>query len=197
MRGKSVLLFIAVCVTAFSQSAPQPYSVKADKLGEALTQWKANNPRFDKCGNNMLDDLSDSAVDPSLLYCLARRWEQGQNFTYADASLLSETAWFYKNSLCKVEITLLSDAGLSDLMAALKKKFGKPAGRETTRTRNGFGVISEHVRLNWTNRVSTVELTYSNAINDRPQVTFTLNATSWNLTDRAKRSEQTRAQLDM
>lgn len=184
-------------MTALSQSAPQPYSVKADKLGESLMEWRANNPRFDKCEKYAVDDLSDSSIDRKLVYCVTRRWEQGQNFTYATTPLLTETAWFYKDSLYKVDLTLLTDAGIREVITGLTWKFGKPVGRETTRTQNGFGVRSEHKRLTWTNQVSTLELTYSNAQADHPHVLFTLNALDKGVTDRAKQTERAKARLDM
>lgn len=184
-------------MTAFSQSSPQPYSLKADRLGETLMEWKANNPRFDECDKYRIDDLPDSAIDPKLVYCVTRRWEDGQNFTYARTPLLTETAWFYKNSLYKVEMTLLTDAGIGDVITALKRKFGKPAGSKTTWRENGFGVRFERKRLTWTNRVSTLELTYSNASSDHPEVLFTLNALDKDRVNRAKRNERTNARSDM
>ena|SRR5271165_863859 len=202
MRGTSILLFltlsvIAASMTAFSQSAPQPYSLKADRLGETLTQWTANNPRFYRCDRASVDDLPDSTVDPRFVYCLTRRWEQGQNFTYATTPLLTETAWFYKGSLYKVEMTLLTASGIKEVLTGLRWKFGKPAVRETTRTQNGFGVRLEQKRLTWTNRVSTLELTYSNAQADHPNVLFTLNSSDKDVINRAKQTERTKASSDM
>ena len=160
-------------------------------------EWTANNPRFDKCDNSALDDLSDSALDPKLVYCVTRRWKEEQNFTYATTPLLTETAWFYKDSLYKVEMTLLTDAGISGVITRLKWKFGKPAGRESTRTQNGFGARFEHKRLTWKNRVSTLELIYSSASGDHPDLTFTLSPPNQDVIGRAKQTERTKASSDM
>lgn len=40
-------LTIALCVSCLAQNLPKPYTIKADVLGEALKEWKANNPQID------------------------------------------------------------------------------------------------------------------------------------------------------
>jgi hypothetical protein len=195
MRGKSILLFVALAITACAQSAPEPYSVKADQLGETLTQWKANNPRSDECDNITVDDRSGSTLVPNVVYCL--NWETGQNFTYATAPLLVETAWFYKDSLYRVDMTLASTEGLTDVMTGLRQKFGKPVEQETTRTHNSFGGTLEQKRFTWTNRLSTLELIYSDTLDDHPHVTFTLDPANSDATRHAKQTEKARARADM
>lgn len=184
-------------MAASSQSAPEPYSVKADKLGEALTEWKANNPQVDKCNNNTVDNRPDSAVDPDVIYCFPRSLQDGQSLTYATAPLLTETAWFYNGRLYKVEMTLFSSAWLTNVMTGLAEKFGAPAGRETTPLQNGFGARFEQERWTWTNGVSTVELMYSNAPSNCPDVTFTLDSPNKDVTDRQKQAERLKARSDM
>jgi hypothetical protein len=195
MRAKSILIFVALATFARAQSAPEPYSVKADQLGETLTQWKANNPRSNECDNITVDDRSSSTLVPKVVYCL--NWETGQNFTYATAPLLIETAWFYKDSLYRVDMTLASVEGLTHVMTGLREKFGKPVERETTRTQNSFGGTLEQKRFTWTNRLSTLELTYSDTLDDHPHVTFTLDPPDSDATRRAKQTERAKARADM
>jgi hypothetical protein len=198
MRSRTIffLIMIMLAATAFSQSPPQPYSVKADRLGETLAEWGANNPRFDKCPDYTIDDRYGS-VSPKLVDCLTRSWKDGQDFTYATSPVLLETAWFYRDNLYKVEITLLSQAGLPDVISRLKRKFGKPVGRETTRTQNGFGVRSERKELTWTNTASTLLLSYSTAYDERPRLTFTFNTLNKDLPHRAEQAERASAHSDM
>jgi len=192
-----MLVFVMLSAIAFPQSPPVPYSVKADRLGETIAEWTANNPGFVKCPNYAIDDMYGSSVDPKLMYCLTHSREDGQDLTYAESPVLLETAWFYRDSLYKVEMTFLSQAGLTDVIAGLKRKFGKGVGRETTRTQNSFGVRSEQKRLTWTNTISTLQLSYSTASNEFPHLTFTFNALNKELTHGAKSTERARPLSDM
>jgi hypothetical protein len=197
MRLQWIPLLIAFsAVPSAPQIQPEPYSVKADKLGETLTAWKTNNPRLDKCENDTVDNRIGSAVDPDVVYCIARSWEDDQNLTFATAPLLTETAWFYKGSLYKVEMTLLNRFGLPDVMAGRGTKLGAPSGRETTPMQNGFGASFEEDRWTWANKVSTAELVYTDAPDDCPQVTFTLDAPNKEVTDRQKQVEEGKARSD-
>jgi hypothetical protein len=195
MRGKSMLLLVALGIPAFAQNVPQPYNVKADQLGETLTQWKANNPRSNECDNLTVDDRSNSSLGPKVAYCL--NWVSGQNFTYATAPLLAETAWFNKGILYRVDITLVSTEGLTDVMTGLREKFGKPVKRETMRTQNSFGGRLEQKRFLWTNGPSTLELTYSDTLDDHPHVTFALDPLDRDATRHAKQIERAKARADM
>ena len=102
-----------------------------------------------------------------------------------------QTAWFHNDSLYRVEMTLLSNEALPYLMSALKQKFGKPVSKRTTRVQNGFGSQFEEKRLTWTNKVSTLELTYSTVPGRRPGLAFTLEAPRDDA--QSKRAQTTRA----
>jgi len=119
--------FIVLTVAASSQSTPEPYAVKSDKLGESITQWKVNNPRLDDCRNSTIGDRPGAASDPYVVYCSPRGAEE-ESLTYATAPLLTEIAWFYKSALYKVEMPLHSRARLSQVMTASKRSLGPLAG---------------------------------------------------------------------
>jgi hypothetical protein len=175
MPAKLLLLILALTITAVPQSTPAPYSVKADKLGENLAEWKTNNPRSAKCDDTVLDDLPRSGAGSWLAYCLTRDWKNADTFTYANAPLLTETAWFLNGSLQKVDMFLLNSDPLADVLAGLKTKFGKPASKQATHVQNGFGSRFEQKRLTWTNHASTLELIYSSVPGTRPRLTFTFD----------------------
>ena len=197
MHGRWIIHLIVLSTTyAAPQGQPEPYSIKLDKLGENLSQWLANNPDFDYCDNNTVDNRPGSAIDTDVVYCFPRIHDD-KRLTYGSAPLLTETVWFYKRSLYKLEMTLRSRFGLADAMPALEAKFGEPSGREVTWMQNGFGAKFERSRWTWTNKLSTVELVYSDAPDDYPTITVTLDAANKEVSDRIKRAEQTRARSDM
>ena len=176
MPAKLILLSILLAFTAAAQSPPQPYSVKADRLSETVMEWTRNNPGSAKCDRTALDELPRTGDRTWVAYCLNRDARNTEGFTYGTAPLLMQTAWFHNESLYRVEMTLLSEEALPDLMSALKQKFGKPASKQTTRVQNGFGSLFEEKRVIWTNKVSTLELTYSTVPGRRPSLAFTLDA---------------------
>ena len=168
---KWIAISIVFSLSCFAQHLSEPYSVKGDRLGENLATWKANNPRFDSCDGN----AGDRIADPDVVYCVPRSWEDGQSLSFAGSPLLAETTWFYKGSLYKIEMTLLSTAGLANIMTGLKTTLGTPNHRQTKTLRNGFGFKFDRHRWTWTNKVSTAELVYSNTGDDCPRITFTLD----------------------
>jgi len=194
MPGKLILLPILLAFTAAAQSPPQPYSVKADRLSETVMEWTRNNPASAKCDRTALDDLSRTGDRTWVAYCLSRD-PRDTGFTYGTAPLLMQAAWFHNDSLYRVEMTLLSDESLPDLISALKQKFGKPVSKQKTRVQNGFGSLFEQKRLIWTNKVSTLELTYSTVPGRRPSLAFTLDAPRDGA--QSKRAQTTKACADM
>jgi len=197
MRGKSVFLFAVLSTTALSQSAPEPYSVKADKLGETITEWKANNPRLNHCQNSTINDKVGAALDPDVVYCLPRASGDEPDLTYATAPLVSEVAWFYRGTLYKLELPLRSTARLALVMAALGEKFGTATEKETTPLQNGFGAKFVQERWTWKNGVSTLQVVYSDAADSCPAITFTLDAPNKEVTDRWEQTEGSKARSDM
>jgi len=188
--------FIVLTVAASSQSTPEPYAVKSDKLGESITQWKVNNPRLDDCRNSTIGDRPGAASDPYVVYCSPRGAEE-ESLTYATAPLLTEIAWFYKSALYKVEMPLHSRARLSQVMTGLEEKFGAPSGRETTPFQNGLGARFEQEGLTWKNGVSTIEIVYSNSPGNAPVLTFVLDAPDKEVTKRWKEADGSKARSDM
>ncbi|HZQ95287.1 MAG TPA: hypothetical protein VFA67_09795 [Candidatus Sulfotelmatobacter sp.] len=176
MAAKLLLLILVGTITAVAQSTPTPYSVKADKLGETVVEWEANNPRSARCDDTVLEDFHYSGAGAWIAYCLSRDLHSDHSFTYGAAPLLTQTAWFYNGSLQKLDLTLVSSDALSDIIAGLKAKFGKPASKQTVRLQNGFGSRFEQKRWTWTNRLSVLDFIYSSVPGDRPRITFTLTA---------------------
>jgi hypothetical protein len=195
MPAKLILLPFLLALTAAAQSPPSPYSVKADRLGETVMEWTRNNPESAKCDNTARDDLPRSGDRTWAAYCLNRSAKTTEGFTYGTAPLLMQAAWFHNDSLYRVEMTLLSDESLPDLMSALKQKFGKPVSKRTTRVQNGFGSQFQEKRLTWTNKISTLELTYSTVPGRRPSLAFTLEAPRDDA--QSKRAQTTKACADM
>ena len=195
MPAKLILLPYLLALTAAAQSPPQPYSVKADRLSETVMEWTRNNPASAKCDGTALDDPPRSGDRTWVAYCLNRDARDTEGFTYGTAPLLMQTAWFHNDSLYRVEMTLLTDEALPDLISALKQKFGKPVSKQTTRVQNGFGSLFEEKRLIWTNKVSTLELTYSTVPGRRPSLAFTLDAPRDGA--QSKRAQTSRACADM
>jgi hypothetical protein len=170
----------------------EPYSVKADKLGETLAEWKANNPA-DYCNNDTVDGLANSAVDPDVIFC-----SPSGTRTYADQEELSESASFYKGHLFRVQIFLYNMLRLPPVMTALKEKFGTPSGHEATPLHNGFGARFDAHKWRWTNGVSTIELAYIDEPGpDCPIVTFTLDSIYKEIKDRQQKYKATKTRSDM
>lgn len=237
---KTAILVILMTIAAMAQ---EPYSVKADKLGETLDEWRANNisslttpfttegcpglidqgnsiksdqKQFNKflkehrgqvmrcadlkksldkvCSNDTVTNYPGAPVDPDVVFCFP---PSGDNLTFANAPLLSETSWFYKGHLYKLEMTLRNTFGLPDLMTALGEKFGKPASHQTTQLQNGFGAQFEQDVFNWNNGVSTVELSYVLKPDQSPTLKFTLDAPNREVTERQKVASQKKATSDM
>ena len=235
-------IVVLIAATAFAQ---EPYSIKADKLGETLGDWRNNNiadlttpfasegcpalidqltaikgagdkpynkflkdhraqvlrcadlkQSLDKiCSNDTVTNYPGSPVDPDVVYCFPPSGDN--NLTFANAPLLSETSWFYKGHLYKVEMTLRNTFGLPDLMTALGEKFGKPASHEVTQLQNGFAAQFEQDVFKWNNGVSTLELSYSLKPDECPTVVFTLDAPNREVTERQKNASQRKATSDM
>jgi hypothetical protein len=195
MPAKLIFFPILLAFTAAAQSPPQPYSVKADRLSETVMEWTRNNPASLKCDRTALDDLPSTGDRTWVAYCLNRDASDTEAFTYGTAPLLMQAAWFHNDSLYRIEMTLLSDESVPDLISALKQKFGKPVSKQTTRVQNGFGSLFEEKRLIWTNKVSTLELTYSTVPGRRPSLAFTLDAPRNG--SQSKRAQTTKACADM
>jgi len=191
-----MLFLVLLSLAASSQTHTEPYSVKTDRLGETVGEWRTNNPHVDSCQNNTVDDHPGSEIDPDLMFCIPRSGFADGSLTFAAAPLLSETAWFYKGSMYKVELTLKNSFGLPDIMTGLRAKFGVPTSKEKTPLQNGFGARFQRDKWTWTNGISTVELVYSDAPNDYPSITFTLDTINKEVGDRIKRAQQARARSD-
>jgi len=174
------------------QKTAAPYSIKNDKLGESLAAWNANNGRAD-CDNNTVDGRYGSAVDPDVLFC-----HPSGKLTFANEDVTSETAWFYKGRLFKLEMALYNMLRLPPVMTALKEKFGEPSSHEATPLQNGFGARFEFHTWRWTNGISTIELAYSNAsMREPPIVIFTLDSINNEITERQQKAKAAKASSDI
>jgi hypothetical protein len=150
----------------------EPYSVKADKLGETLAEWKANNPAK-YCDNSTVDNRPGSTVDPDVIYC-----SPSGTRTFANQEELSETAWFYKGRLFEVEIILRHWSDRSLVITA-------------------FGAHFEAHTWRWTNGISTIELAYEDAPEDYLIVTFALDNIYKEIKDRRQKYKANKARTDM
>ena len=197
MAAVSVLTFMMlwISIAAFAQSSPTPDGVKADRLGETLSQWTKNNPLSIRGDDIVMENPPRPTSGASVAYCLARNSNVSETFTYGSAPLLTETAWFHGGNLYKIEISFLNDEPLPSLLAALKPKFGKPFSKQTRRVRNGFGSLFEEKSLAWSNRVSTLELSYSTVPGSHVRLRFLLEATQ--NAAQLKREQRTKACADM
>jgi hypothetical protein len=178
MYGKCIIVAIALCLTCSSQKQPEPYSVKADKLGESLDAWRANNPHVDVCDNNTLDSRLGSAADPDVVYCLARA---GEEQTFATAPLTGITAWFFKGQLFRLEMDVWNRNWSDTVLLALIDKYGAPKVEEVP-LENGFGARFSMSIYTWKNEVSTI---------------VTLDAFNKGVTNRTKQAAQKKARSDM
>jgi hypothetical protein len=203
-----LLAVLALVLGASAQQVvnPEPYSVKGDKLGETAAEWLASNPTHKDwdCG-----DASGMAegktIDCSCLPWL-RTAEKGKPYprradeTYAGASLvLTSVSFVWRESkliLYKVEMGF----GKSDstmLMSALVDKFGTPASQVVVPLQNGFGAKFEMNMLNWTNGVSSVEFVYTDAPDQSPMLTFTLDGPAKELKEKQDKAAHNKAHSDM
>jgi hypothetical protein len=178
-----VSLVMALNLSCCAQDPSEPYAVGGDRLGETLTEWKANNPDLDICRNKTHERGERASVDHDVVYCVPRPGADGAPLSFAGATLLAETAWFYKGSLFKIEITLRNKTGLADVMNFLRARLGTQTGRGRTPFRDGFGFRFEQFTWIWRNKVSTAQLTLSNTPDDSPQIIFTLDSVNNNVTE--------------
>ena len=189
-----LLTIVAISVMACAQSSTVPYSVKADRLGESLSEWTNNNALAERC-DEAVAELPRQAEHSWSAYCLKRDSRHTDMFTYGTAQLLTERAWFHNDKLYRIELTFLNDNSLPDLMAGLKQKFGRPSLKQTNHLRNGFGSPFEEKRVTWNNKVSMLELVSSNMPGSGIRLTFTLEVPKNEA--QSKRQQTVRACADM
>jgi hypothetical protein len=196
------ILALALGASAQQTAAPEPYSVKSDKLGETSAEWLASDPNHK---NWTCEDGSHTAEGKPFT-CF---WESGYIpgkitlVTYAGMELLKQSASFVakdgKLVVYKVELTFCNGDGYeATLISALDEKFGT-ASHKVTLLQNGFGATSNEDTWTWSNGISTVTLDYilPEPIYHSPVVTFTLDALAREIQVRQDKAAQRKARSDM
>ena len=197
MAAKSLLIFtiLSTWIAAYGQHAAGPYAMKADSLAEPLSEWTKNNPLSSRCDDRVMEDATRPASGSLIAYCLTIKSKVPETFIYAGAPLLAETAWFHDGTLHKIDIEFLSNEALPSLITSLKQKFGKPFSKQTKRLQNGFGSQFEEKYLTWTNKISKLELIYSNVAGSHVQLRFLLQPPD--NAAQSKRAQRSKACADM
>jgi hypothetical protein len=195
------LAFIFQRMDAQQTPSPEPYSIKADKLGEIAAEWLVSDPTHKdwKC-----TDMAH-AVDGKPITC---SWERAaypkvEVVTYAGLELTSQGASFVgkdgKLMLYQMELKFCNGDGYeATLISVFNEKFGT-ASHKVTPLQNGFGAtITEHTWM-WTNGVSTVTLDYTTPepTYHSPVVTFTLDSLARDIQERQDKAAQKKARSDM
>jgi hypothetical protein len=195
------LAFIFQRAGAQQTAAPEPYSIKADKLGEIGAEWLASDPTHKdwKCM-----DVAQ-VVDGKPIPCLWERavYPKVEVVTYAGLELTNQEASFVKKDgkvvLYQVKLQFCNGDGYeATLIAALNEKFGT-ASHKITPLQNGFGATITEDTWTWTNGVSTVTLDYTTPepTYHSPVVTFTLDSLAREIQERQDKAAQKRARSDM
>jgi hypothetical protein len=198
-----LIMFLGFVQRAGAQqaAAPEPYSIKADKLGEIAAEWLASDPTHKdwKC-----TDMSH-VVDGEPMTC---SWERAvypkvEVVTYAGLELTNEGASFVgkdgKLVLYQVELKFCNGDGYeATLISAFNEKFGT-ASHKVTPLQNGFGATITEDTWMWTNGVSTVTLDYTTPepTYHSPVVTFTLDSVAREVQERQDKTAQKKARSDM
>ena len=201
------VLSLAIGTGAQQAAAPEPYSVKGDKLGETSAEWLASNPNHKTwtCG-----DVSGIA-EGKTVYCFSGIFElvkMGDTYqpssdgTYAGGLLQDESVSFVakdgKLILYQIEMTFDNQFCLTPLMPALSDKFGSSPEHRVTPLQNAFGAQFERTTWKWTNGVTSLELVYALGVpHDHPSVTFTLDTLFKEVKGRQDKAEHNKARSDM
>jgi hypothetical protein len=191
----ALIVFLALVLRISAQTATpaEPYSIKADKLGEIAAEWLASDPAHKewKC-----TDMSH-IVEGEPVTC---SWERSlkpkvEAVTYAGLELQSQGASFVgkdrKLVLYRVELKFCSGGGYeATLVSAFNEKFGIFAS---------YKIVLGQERWLWTNGVSTVTLDYTmpGPTYHSPVVTFTLDSLVREIQERQDKAAQKKARSDM
>ena len=180
------------------RTAVEPYSVKADKLGETIEAWMTNYPK-DKCGR--FGDSGWGTIIPGEQVCNAK--DIFVKETYANTSV-NHLAFFYQGRLYRVELRTCYECALG-ISTALHDKYGVPTSTETEMLTNGFGAQVPRLIFVWTNGISTV--TYRGHDNSRPSfiaepldssiIVFTLDEVDKKITKVKSGTDSVKARSDM
>jgi hypothetical protein len=192
------LLVLVVAVGLSAQVMSEPYSVKGDKLGETATEWLASSPTH-KDWTCMPSDASriveGQTVDCSISFRLKD--------TYAGRSMSDESVSFVakdgKLLLYRVSMDFIGRmdyVAADDILAAFNEKFGTGIDHKTP-LQNGFGARFEKNTWDWTNGVSSAELTYVPGDQSYPSVVFLHLGLAREIKERQDKAEQTKARSDM
>jgi hypothetical protein len=183
-------------MNAQQTATPEPYSIKADKLGEIAADWLANDPTHKDwtCGD------ASHIAEGKTIGCGRLGWA-GKD-TYAGALLSSQSVSFVakdsKLILYRIEMDLWNDLYLSGILPALQEKFGTPAAHEVTPLQNALGAKFERNTWKWTNGISSVELVYAlGAPDDVPILSFTLDGPAKEVKEREEKEKKNAAKKDM
>jgi hypothetical protein len=181
MKTPLALLLIFASICALGQTLPpaqEPYSVKADKLGESQAKWTANNPGAN-CGTYRADDLNEPIADqPAKVVChpaqpvrpscistgnASRGWgpetvtcSTGDDLTYAGVSIEQWEVHFYRDQLFQVNLTVFGSGRFDSILQSLAEAYGTPALHPMGTVRNGLGIETQITEYRWKRSGSTI-----------------------------------------
>ena len=176
--------------TQQQQTAAEPYSIKADKLGETFEAWMANYPK-DRCGK--FGDKGWWSIIPGEQVCYAK--DIFVNETYA-GDPVHHSAYFYQGKLYRVELSTCYECSLG-IAAALLDKYGEPTSKKTVTMTNGFGAHFERLILVWGNGVSTITYQGFDYSLGSSKVIFTLDEIDKPITIKKSGADSAKAHTDM